>query len=158
MEANKMGERDCRPKQNRNPPYKTMGMQDIKAYQAVVKKLEATKCNIFIWTIDSFLYATEKMMWELGYQPHVRLIWNKMNGPAPAFTVRYSHEYLLWYYQPGKLLHPVDAVRGKYTSVFAESSTIHSRKPECSYVMLEKMFPGARKLEMYSRIDWPGWR
>ena len=39
------------------------------------------------------------MMKELGYELHARIIWDKMNGIAPAFTVRFSCKYLLWFYK-----------------------------------------------------------
>ena len=33
----------------------------------------------------------------------------------------------------------------------------HSKKPECAYEMLEDMFPGARKIELFARNTRPGW-
>lgn len=100
------------------------------------------------------------MMQELGYQLHARFIWDKENGIAPAFTVRYSHEYLLWFYPKGKMIKPCKEQRGKYTTVLREASTIHSKKPECAYTMLETMFPNASKLELFARserLDWDCW-
>lgn len=54
-----------------------------------------------MWTIDKYLIDTEKFMSELGFSVHARFIWDKGNGIAPAFTVRFSHEYLLWFYKKG---------------------------------------------------------
>ena len=42
-----------------------------------------------MWTIDKYLHETEQMMKELGYELHARIIWDKENGIAPAFTVRF---------------------------------------------------------------------
>ena len=67
-------------------------------------------------------------MKELGYDLHARFIWDKENGVAPAITVRFSHEYLLWFYKKGHLLMPIQETRGKYTTVLREASIKHSKK------------------------------
>lgn len=110
-----------------------------------------------MWTIDKYLHETEQMMKGLGYELHARMIWDKENGIAPAFTVRFSHEYLLWFYKKGNILMPCDDMRGKYTTVLREPSTKHSKKPVCAYEMLENMFPDATKLEMFARNARDGW-
>lgn len=99
----------------------------------------------------------KQKMKELGYELHARMIWDKENGIAPAFTVRYSHEYLLWFYKKGSILMPCKEMRGKYTTVLRESATKHSKKPTCAYEMIENMFPEATKLEMFARNIRNGW-
>lgn len=149
--------RKARPNQGKALDYPTLDMGKIKANQELVSKHCADKHNVFMWTIDKYLHESEQMMSELGYNLHARLIWDKENGIAPAFTVRFSHEYLLWFYKKGKMLMPTEAVRGEYTTVMRERSTKHSKKPECAYQMLENMFPEANKLEMYARNERAGW-
>ena len=70
------------------------------------------------------------------------MIWNKMNGIAPAFTVRFSHEYLIWYYK-GRLPPIATEQRGKFTTVFEERSRQHSRKPDFCYRMMTPCIPVA---------------
>ena len=113
--------------------------------------------NIFIWTIDKFLLETSAQMEMRGYKLHARFIWDKGNGVAPAFTVRFSHEYLLWFYRPNKILMPRRECFGKYTTVMREPATYHSRKPVCAYEMLEDMFPDTNKIELFARNIRPGW-
>ena len=115
------------------------------------------KHNVFMWTIDKYLHEAEQRMQELGYTLHARFIWDKENGIAPAFTVRFSHEYLLWFYKKGKMLKPCPETRGKYTTVFREQATKHSKKPICAYEMLEDMFPTASKIELFARNTRDGW-
>lgn len=154
----KGGLRKSRPNQRRSLDYPTMTLSDIQnLHQFVGDNLADEKFNIFMWTIDKFLPDTERMMRELGYELHARMIWDKGNGVAPAFTVRYSHEYLLWFYKKGHLLQPCKSARGKYTTVFREASTIHSQKPLFVYEMLEDMFPYATKLELFARQQRRGW-
>lgn len=149
--------RKCRPNQGRQLDYKTMSLPDIIQYHKEAFLLLDKKANVFLWTIDKFLPETEQFMADLGFKLHARMIWDKGNGIAPAFTVRFSHEYLLWFYREGQMLKPRIETRGKYTTVFRENSTLHSRKPVCVYEMIEDMFPDAEKLELFSRNHRNGW-
>ena len=150
--------RKCRPNQGRELDYKTMSMSDIKEFHRTFLKENAAEChNVFMWAIDKFLPETETMMRELGYTLHARIIWDKINGIAPAFTVRFSHEYLLWFYTKGKMLMPAKEMPGKYTTVIREKATVHSRKPQAAYEMLEALFPDLPKVELFARNYRDGW-
>lgn len=61
----------------------------------------------------------------LGYKLHARLIWDKGNGPAPAYTVRFAHEYLLWFYKKGNIILPDKDKRGAFSTVLRENSKRH---------------------------------
>ena len=97
------------------------------------------------------------MMKELGYNLHARLIWDKENGVAPAFTIRYSHEYLLLFYKKGKMLKPISEISGKFTTDFREKSIKQSKKPVIAYEMIEKMFPNTEKIELFARNTRENW-
>lgn len=153
----KGGTRKCRPRQGKALDYPTLGLTEIFSIQKHFFNLAAEKHNVFMWTIDKFLFDAEAEMKRMGYALHARFIWDKENGIAPAFTVRFSHEYLLWFYKKGRILLPRSEIRGKYTTVMRERSTKHSKKPECAYLMLEDMFPDARKIELFARNTRPGW-
>ena len=156
----KGNKRKCRPNQDKKLDYETLSMDTIKDLHKQVTTLCSPKHNIFMWTIDKYLHESEQMMKELGYELHARMIWDKENGIAPAFTVRFAHEYLLWFYKKGDILMPCEQQRGKYTTVLREMSTKHSKKPECAYQMIENMFPQAKKLELFARNerkDWDCW-
>ncbi len=153
----KGGLRKTRPNQTRNLDYNTLSLQDIKQIHARVSELCETKHNFFVWTIDKFLFETERIMNELGYKLHARFVWDKTNGVAPAFTVRFSHEYLLWFYKSGNMLKPCNEQRGKFMTVFREQALRHSKKPIVAYEMLEAMFPKAKKLELFARNQREGW-
>lgn len=145
--------RKSRPNQGKTLDYKTLSIEQIEKIHAQLDV--SPKHNVFMWTIDKFLHQSEQMMERLGYNLHARMIWDKTNGIAPAFTIRFAHEYLLWFYKKGNILMP--AQPGKFTTVFREPATIHSRKPEIAYQMLEQMFPEARKLELFARRHRDGW-
>ncbi len=149
--------RKCRPNQGKALDYKTMCLEDIAEYHKPYFEQTATHHNVFMWAIDKYLHDAEQMMVDMGYKLHARMVWDKGNGIAPAFTVRFSHEYLLWFFKPRKMLMPCAEMRGKYTTVLREAATAHSRKPLVAYLMLEAMFPNARRIELFARQRRSGW-
>lgn len=156
----KGGVKNVRPNSSgKDLDYQTMQLSEIKElHKGILENNTAdNKHNVFMWTIDKYLHETETMMKELGYELHARMIWDKVTGIPTAFTVRYAHEYLLWFYRKGHILMPCDEMKGKYSTVFREQVTKHSKKPMCAYEMIEKMFPDAAKLEMFARNERNGW-
>lgn len=154
------GKKTCRPNSTgKSVPYDTMSIEEIKELHSYIfENLMNPKHNIFMWTIDKYLSETEAFMKELGYSLHARIIWDKGNGPAPAYTVRFAHEYLLWFYKKGDILMPVKDKRAAFSTVLHENSKrCHSKKPECAYKMLETYFPEAEKLELFARFERDGW-
>jgi N6-adenosine-specific RNA methylase IME4 len=153
----KGGKRSVRPNQDRLLEYNTISVDSIfDLLNKSIFPLADTQHTVFLWTIEEFLSQSEQKMFEQGYKRHIRLIWNKLNGIAPAFSVRYSHEYLIWFYKPK--FTPVDKeYRGKFTSVFNEASREHSRKPDIAYKMVDKMFPSTNKIDVFSREKRLGW-
>ena len=153
----KGGLRKCRPKQEKTLDYTTLTYENIRDYLGDVINHYADDCHaLFLWTIDKYLLDAERMALELGYNRHARIIWDKTNGIAPAFTVRYSHEYLLWFYR--NKFQPVALnMRGKYKTVFSEQATKHSKKPEFAYKMIEDLYPQVNKLELFARNKRKGW-
>ena len=94
----------------------------------------------------------------MGYNLHARIIWDKENGIAPAFTIRFSHEYLLWFFKTGKIREMDKNMRGKFTTVIREKSTKHSKKPIKAYEMIESLYPNHEKLELFARNTRTGWK
>ena len=153
------GRKSVRPNSSGcNLPYNTMKIDDIiKLHSDVFNNLTDDKHNVFMWTIDKYLVETEQFMKELGYTRHARIIWDKITGQATAFTLRFCHEYLIWFYKKGDILMPAKECRGKYSDVIREQVRKHSQKPNCAYEMLEEMFPNANKLELFARQERDGW-
>jgi len=147
----KGGLRDTRPNQERKLDYNTLTLNQIK------KILSNYKGDVlFLWTIDKFLFEAQKIAEELGYKLHARIIWDKENGVAPAFTIRFSHEYLLWFYKSP--MEKIDKdMRGKFTTIIREKSKKHSKKPIKAYELIESLYPNSRKIELFARNyrrDW----
>jgi N6-adenosine-specific RNA methylase IME4 len=147
----KGGLRKTRPNQGKELDYPTLDLSDIKN---IISKVDAP--ILFLWTIDKFLFEAQQIAEEIGYKLHARIIWDKENGVAPAFTVRYSHEYLLWMYKsPMKKIDK--EMRGKFTTVLREKSGRHSAKPTIAYTMIESLYPQSEKIELFARKKRKGW-
>lgn len=84
------------------------------------------------------------------------MVWNKVTGIPAAFTIRFGHEYLLYMYK-GKFTPVAIEERGKIHSVFTEKARKHSQKPDVAYEIIERLYPNAKKLEMYARNSRSGW-
>lgn len=153
----KGGLRKARPNQGKSLDYPTMSTQDIFTLldKEVFSQTEDLH-TVFMWTIEQYLIECDTFMIDRGYRRHCRFIWDKTNGVAPAFTVRYSHEYLIWYYKP-KMIPIAKEQQGKYMTVFSEKSREHSRKPEYAYNMIDNLYPNTNKLDVFSREKRDGW-
>jgi len=154
----KGGKKNVRPNSSGGDlDYQTITLAEIEAIQMDFAYNKGdTNHVLFCWTIDKYLHETETMLKRMGYKIHARMIWNKVTGIPAAFTIRYGHEYLLYCYF-GKLLPVAVAERGKIHSVFTEQVKRHSQKPEISYQIIQRLYPDAKKLEMYSRYQRDGW-
>lgn len=155
-QKSKGGKRKARPKQGRAFDYETMPFDDIfRLLDDEIFPLADPTHNVFMWVIDTYLHAVETAMLDRDYRRHARIIWDKTNGIAPAFTVRYTHEYLIWYYKPRLL--PIDkAQRGKWTTVLREPARQHSRKPDVAYEFVRSLYSGPC-IDVFSREQRKGW-
>lgn len=151
----KGGLRSTRPNQGRTLDYPTLSLSVIGDLldKEILPKAASTHC-LFLWGIDKFLLQGEQLLLDRGYKLHARMVWDKTNGIAPAFTIRFSHEYISWFYKPTLL--PVTP-RGKHRSVIVEPSRQHSRKPDAFYALIDSLYPGLKKLDVFSREKRKGW-
>lgn len=153
----KGGLRKVRASQTRSLDYSIMSVPDIfSLLDKDIFPLAADRHTVWLWTVDQFLLDAETEMKSRGYHLHARMIWDKGNGVAPAFTIRYSHEYLLWYTKNG-LMKVDHGQRGKYTTIIRERSREHSRKPDSAYLLAETLYPQASRMDVFARESRPGW-
>lgn len=138
--------------------YPTLEINEIKKlHEIILNTITEDKHNVFMWTIDKYLIKAQQMMESLGYILHARIVWNKITGVAPAYTVRFTCEYLLWFYKKGKILMPCEETRGKYSTLIEEKVKKHSQKPQIAYEMIEDMFRNSKKIELFARNYRDGW-
>lgn len=156
----KGGKKSVRPKSSGEElNYTTISLEDIQNIMQQAHDLCEPQHILFLWTIDKYLFEAEEMAKNMGYKLHARMIWNKVTGIPAAFTVRYGHEYLLYFYK-GNLTPVAKDERGKIHTVFTEQVKAHSQKPEISYQIIEKLYPELKKIELFcrhKRSGWHGW-
>ena len=136
--------------------YPTCSLEEIQSHLQVADSLTSDNAILFLWTIDKYLFEAQQIAESLGYKLHARMIWDKVTGIAPAFTVRYGHEYLLYMYK-GKFTPVALNERGKVHTVFREKVKRHSQKPEIAYQIIERLYPEHQKIELYARQHRFGW-
>ncbi len=153
----KKAKRKSRPNSSMSPiDYPTMDLNDIKDHLLKITEHSSSNAIMFLWTIESQLYNALSILNELGWKKHVVMIWSKGRGMAPAFSVRFTHEYLIYAYR-GKFERPIKEMQGKFGTVFTGISHKHSEKPQEVYEMIEAMYPSKKKIEMYARLARQGW-
>ena len=153
----KGGKKNVRPNSSgKELDYPTMNLVDIEQVLFNASLLTETNSNLFLWTIDKYLFEAQKIAEHIGYKLHARMIWNKVTGIPAAFTIRYGHEYLLYMYKE-KLMPVALEERGKIHSVFTEQVKGHSQKPKIAYRIIERLYPSVKKLELFARQAVDGW-
>lgn len=156
----KGGKKNARPNSSGGElDYPILDLPEITKILTNASILGESNHNFFLWAIDKTLWDAEKIMSGLGYKLHARMIWNKITGIPAAFTIRFGHEYLLWFYKE-KLIPIALEERGKIHSVFTEQVKRHSQKPEIAYQIIERLYPNATMLELFARLtrkNWDSW-
>jgi ParB/RepB/Spo0J family partition protein len=113
----------------------------------------ADDCVLFLWATAPKLREALQVMEGWGFEYKTHAVWDK-EKIGMGYWFRGQHELLLVGVR-GEFSPPEQANR--VSSVFREARTEHSAKPECVYLALEKMFPGAVKWELYRRKPRVGW-
>ncbi len=90
--------------------------------------------------------------WGFTYKTHA--VWDK-EKIGQGYWFRGQHEDLLVGVK-GEMKPPPEVAR--ISSIFPESRTNHSAKPEAVYKWIENAFPALEKLEMYAREKREGWK
>ncbi len=131
--------------------YPLMPLEEIEALP--IPKLSHDNSHLFLWTTLTFLPQALKLIETWGFQYHICLTWDKGHG----FTLfgYYRNSELLLHAYKGKMLE--DWEGEAFRTVFAETGTEHSTKPEIVYSLLEKRYPEPR-IELFARRKRPGWK
>jgi N6-adenosine-specific RNA methylase IME4 len=144
--------------------------------------MPAPDCHLWCWATDNYLLDALSLIDRLGFRYIRTIVWVKIKdahledewwelpavGPTAIIDwiiepnlqiglgqyARGSHELLLFATR-GKAMVP--APENRPPSVIFAPRQDHSRKPDQSYELIERISPGPR-LEMFARSARPGWR
>jgi N6-adenosine-specific RNA methylase IME4 len=138
-------------------------------------------CHLWMWVTDNFLIDGLEMMKALGFRYIRTACWTKLARPRgdvlldildPSQDFEAMQRALLaefrrvqiglGQYMRGSHELCLFGVRGRLkadearSSAILEPRTVHSRKPDGFYGLVERVSPGPR-LEMFAREQRPGW-
>jgi len=131
--------------------YPTMTLDAICALP--VADLAAEDAILFLWATPCQLAAALTAIWSWGYVYKSHLVWVK-DRAGLGYHVRNQHELLL-IARRGDL--PMPEPSTVPSSVLTAARGRHSQKPEAIYDLIERMYPGMAKVELFSRSCRPGW-
>lgn len=134
--------------------YDTMTLLDIMALP--VSDLAAKDCLLWLWTTNPMLPQALQVMAAWGFVFRTAGHWSKRTRHGKqafgtGYILRCSGEPFLV------------GVRGKPKTTRGVRSVVegpvreHSRKPDEAFVAAEALMPDARRAELFSREDRPGW-
>ena len=133
-------------------PYPMMTTKEICELGIDLRPYLDEKCNLFLWTTHTYLPDAFKVLSEWGFKYHCCLTWDKTNG-RPCWGFKRKTEFVLYGYRGGITVNQ----RGTFIpTLFSEPLTVHSRKPQIFYEILEKNTPEPR-LELFARNKRDGW-
>jgi N6-adenosine-specific RNA methylase IME4 len=111
---------------------------------------------LFLWTTYPQLDVAIDIMRAWGFQYRSSLVWVK-DKFGTGFYFRGQHELLLLGVKGNGLGVPAEADR--HSSVLFAPRTEHSRKPAEVYELIEAMYPGRTRIELFARgsLQREGW-
>jgi N6-adenosine-specific RNA methylase IME4 len=129
--------------------YPTMSMDELCALEIPA----AENCVLYLWATSPKLVEALDLIRAWGFRYRTHAVWDKeLIGIGCWF--RGQHE-LLMVATKGEISPPQPEFR--ISSVIRCKRGLHSRKPDYVRDMIQKWFPDAPKLEMFSRIKRPDW-
>lgn len=129
--------------------YPTMSVDDIKA----LKIPTADRSVLLLWVPNALLPVGLDVMDAWGFEYRSNFTWVK-GSAGMGYWVRSQHELLLIGAQGGM---PPPEPEHRHPSVVSAPTGPHSKKPDVFYEMIERMYPEARRLEMFAREPRRGW-
>lgn len=132
--------------------YPTMPIDEICAMP--VREIAAQDSVLFLWATAPCLPEAMQVIEAWGFTYKAQFVWDKLKG----FNGHYNdvrHELLLIATR-GSCVPNVDALD---PSVIAEKRTKHSKKPDCFYELIERLYPpeDSTHVELFARRSRDGW-
>ena len=129
--------------------YPTMDLEAIKALKIPAED----EAILFLWTTAPKLEESIAVLNAWGFTYRTCAVWDK-ERKGMGYWFRIQHELLLVGVR-GNFRTPDPANR--FDSVIRAPLAEHSKKPAIVHEMIEKMFPGERYVELFARVERPGW-
>ena len=136
--------------------YPTMSVPDIQALP--VKEWADTDCQLWLWTTNSHLHEALHTVDAWGFRYITTCTWVKTRMGL-GYWLRGKTEHLLLGVKGNprsKFIGPHGSSGYDWSTFMHAAPTGHSRKPRCSYEMVESLSEEPR-LELFGREQRSGW-
>lgn len=133
--------------------YPSMRFNELTALK--VREMCMDQCVLYMWCTGPNMYEAIKLGEAWGFNfSQVAFVWNKQNPICGNYTMTQCEFVLVFRPRKGRL-----PKRSKFNvrQYLEEKKREHSRKPEYVRDMLDLMYPGVPKLEMFARSTREGW-
>ena len=133
--------------------YPTMPIDDICGL--AVPEIAAVDSVLFLWATAPLLTEAIQVIESWGFTYKAQFVWDKVKG----FNGHYNdvrHELLLVATR-GSCVPKIDTLD---PSIVQAKRTQHSRKPDCFYELIERMYPPGERthVELFARRSRNGWQ
>jgi N6-adenosine-specific RNA methylase IME4 len=132
--------------------YPTMELDEICALP--VAEVCTDDAVLFLWATSPKLAEALRVVEAWGFTYRTCMVWDK-ERIGMGYYARQQHELLLI---ATKGEPPAPPPEARPASVIREPRGGHSRKPECFYEIIERMYGPLAKLELFCRTPRPGWK
>lgn len=129
--------------------YPTMSLEEICSLP--IRELSESTTVLFLWATNPLLPEALKVIESWGFKYKTNIVWIKGTGAGIGWFEKSAHEILMIAVRENTP-HPKE----RPISYFEEARTIHSKKPEMAYEIIESMYPG-NKIELFARNARDGW-
>lgn len=140
--------------QDKAYPYPTMDLADIMALCAGEASPAAKNAVLFFWCTANRVDVAIDTIRAWGFAYVTQLVWGKVHRGTGRWVID-CHEVLM-ICKRGDMPCPLPGTQP--LSLYSEAKTEHSAKPEYYRRVIDEMFPGLPKLELFGRGQAPdGW-
>ena len=135
-----------------------MNLEELKEFGKKVREISAKDCILFMWITAPKLNWLNDVLEAWGFEYKTNLIWDKVKHNMGHYS-SVRHEILIIAGKgssapvcDGKTIQSIDSVQS------IEKSNRHSEKPGEFRGIIEKLYPGYKKIELFARGREPrGW-
>jgi len=133
--------------------YPTMSLDELIALRPRIDKIAAKDSMLLLWGTSPLLREALRLVEAWGFDYLSSAVWHKTGRLGMGNVVRIDHELLL----VGRRGRGIPVADHGVRSVFSARVTRHSEKPVAAYELIERLWPDARKIELFARRSRPGW-
>ncbi len=132
--------------------YPTMPLDEIESMGEDIARISAPGAVLLLWATVPLLPDALCVVEQWGYRYKTHFIWYKTGATGMGSWSQVDHEVLVLAVRPDSI-----PPAKRYSSIIEAPRGKHSSKPDIVYKMVESMWPGARRIELFARRSRDGW-